>query len=298
MQRLDWARDGADWPNRDCSRFVQAGAVRWHVQVAGDGPALLLVHGTGAATHSWRDLLPLLAKDFTVVAPDLPGHGFTSPGHGAASSLPGMAGGLAALLAALDIAPVGAVGHSAGAAVVTRMALDGRLGSAQALVSLNGALLPWRGVPGAMFAGTARLMSMAPLVPTLFARRAQDPRALERLLASTGSTLDARGRTLYARLIRNPGHVAGALALMARWDLRPLVAALPRLDTPLVLVVGERDGTVPPAEADRVRTYLPAARIVRQPGLGHLAHEEAPDRTAALIREICAGTLAPDRGDC
>ena len=54
---------------------VAAGGLRWHVQVAGDGPVLLLLHGTGAATHSWRDLLPLLAERFTVVAPDLPGHG-------------------------------------------------------------------------------------------------------------------------------------------------------------------------------------------------------------------------------
>ena len=72
-----WEREGRDWPNRTYSRFVQAARLRWHVQLMGDGPALLLLHGTGAATHSWRALAPLLAERFTVVAPDLPGHGFT-----------------------------------------------------------------------------------------------------------------------------------------------------------------------------------------------------------------------------
>ena len=73
-----WTHEGRDWPNATASRFVAAGGVKWHVQVMGQGPVALLLHGTGSATHSWRDLAPLLARDFTVVAPDLPGHGFTS----------------------------------------------------------------------------------------------------------------------------------------------------------------------------------------------------------------------------
>ena len=58
---LDWATDGADWPNREASRFVEAAGLRWHVQVMGAGPVLLLLHGTGASTHSWRDVMPKLA---------------------------------------------------------------------------------------------------------------------------------------------------------------------------------------------------------------------------------------------
>ena len=49
----------------------------FHCEVAGEGPVALLLHGTGASTHSFRDLLPWLARRCTVVAPDLPGHGFT-----------------------------------------------------------------------------------------------------------------------------------------------------------------------------------------------------------------------------
>ena len=61
--RLHWETDGAAWPHREASRFVVAGGCRWHVQVMGavDAPALWLLHGTGASSHSWRALLPLLA---------------------------------------------------------------------------------------------------------------------------------------------------------------------------------------------------------------------------------------------
>ena len=69
-QPLDWARDGSDWPNREASRFLRIGNIEWHVQVMGPAgaPALLLAHGTGASSHSFRDLMPLLAGDFRVVA--------------------------------------------------------------------------------------------------------------------------------------------------------------------------------------------------------------------------------------
>jgi magnesium chelatase accessory protein len=271
--RLDWASDGADWPNRDASRFVDAAGVRWHVQVLGDGPALLLLHGTGAATHSWAALAPLLARRFTVIAPDLPGHGFTSMPQPSRMSLPGMAQALAQLLAALRLAPALAVGHSAGAAILARMAIDRAIDS-KGIVCLNGALLPLHGLAGLVFSPAAKLLSFNPLVPRLFAWRAADETAVRRLIASTGSTLDARSVALYGRLLRSPQHVAGALAMMANWDLEPLRRDLPRLKAPLLLLVAGNDRTVPPAEAQRVRALLPAAEQVELPALGHLAHEE------------------------
>ena len=85
---------------------------------------LLLLHGTGAATHSWRDLAPLLARDFTIVAPDLPGHGFTQAPESDRLSLPAMARAVAALLKQLALAPELIVGHSAGVAIALRMVLD------------------------------------------------------------------------------------------------------------------------------------------------------------------------------
>ena len=296
-ERLDWARDGARWPHHEHSRFITVGGLhepmrgpmRWHVQRMGQpgAPGLLLLHGTGASSHSWRGLLPLLAPHFDTLALDLPGHAYTSTPMPAGLSLPGMAAALGALLRELGFSPAFIVGHSAGAAIAVRLVLDGAA-APQAVVSLNGALLPLHGVAGQIFSPLAKLLALNPLVPHLFSWRAADPRVLRRLIDGTGSTLDAAGLELYRRLVADPAHAAGALGMMAQWRLDELAAALPRLRVPLHLVVGDADATLPPAHALRVQALLPAATCTRLPGLGHLAHEEQPARVAALIAAIAA----------
>lgn len=287
LERPDWETDGRDWPHREQSRFVTAAGIRWHVQLLGEGrgPDLLLLHGTGAASHSFRGLAPLLAERFRVIVPDLPGHGFSAPLPIERTDLPGMAAALAGLLATLDARPVAVAGHSAGAAILARMALDGRL-LPRLTVALNGALVPLEGLAGLVFSPMARLAAASGLVPQLFAWHARlDPGMIDGLLRDTGSRIDARGAALYARLARRPGHVAGALAMMAGWDLAALLRDLPGLPGRLLLLVGRNDRTVPPAAARRVRELLPAAELVYLPGLGHLAHEERPGEVAALILE-------------
>jgi len=291
VTKLVWARDGADWPHREASRFVRAGGFEWHVQIMGDGPVLLLLHGTGAATHSWRDLMPLLAADFTVVAPDLPGHGFTATPPAAQMSLPGMARAVAALLKMLDVKPEIVVGHSAGSAIAARMCLDGLI-APRALISFNGALLPLAHMPSELFAPLARLMASMPLVPRIASRQAGKQNSVERLIAGTGSVLDADGVKFYRRVVGSSGHVNGALVMMANWGLRDLARDLPRLKVPLTLVTGSADRTVPPQDAQRLHRLLPGATLVSMPGLGHLAHEEQPARAAEIIRET-VGTVAP-----
>jgi magnesium chelatase accessory protein len=280
--RLTWDRDGRDWPNREASRFVRVGGIVWHVQQMGQGPVLLLVHGTGASTHSWRGLAPLLAKHFTVIAPDLPGHGFTTMPSSRFLSLPGMGEALGDLLRTLDASPSVTVGHSAGAAILARMCLDGHI-SPRALFSLNGALLPLSGVAAHFFSPVAKILASVPPLPWFFGRLAANPGIVERLIDNTGSRLDPTGIALYRRLFSNPGHVAGTLGMMANWQLDLMPHDLTSLAAPLTLVVGDRDGTIPPADAIRVRALVPSASLVSLPGLGHLAHEEDPEQVAVIV---------------
>jgi magnesium chelatase accessory protein len=289
---LSWDRDGQDWPNREASRFVNAAGLRWHVQQMGDGPVLLLIHGTGASTHSWRALAPLLAQSFTVVAPDLPGHGFTETPQRQGLSLPDMAREIGELLRQLALDPAIVVGHSAGAAIMIRMTLGG-LVTPRALVSINGALLPFRGMASQFFSPLAKLLVLNPLVPRLFAWRASDRSAVERLIRNTGSTIEPRGIEFYHRLVSSPGHVAAALAMMANWDLEPLVRDLPSLKTPLLLIAGGEDRAISADEAFRVRALLPSAKIEYLRGLGHLAHEERPEQIARIITGMAASLAEP-----
>ena len=280
-----WEREGADWPNREASRFVEAGGVTWHVQVMGHGPALLLLHGTGGASHSFRDLAPLLAERFTVIVPDMPGHGFSSwPEREDALSLPGMAKALGQLLKTLRLDPRLAAGHSAGAAVLAQMQLSGQL-QADTIVSINGALLPLPGLPGLVFSPIAKVLNKGGFAARVFSLNAREPAAVERLLWGTGSSIDAWGIELYARLIRFSRHTAAALGMMARWDLKRLQRDLPDLKGELVMIVGAGDLSVPPSEAGRVAAHRPGTQMATVYAAGHLAHEEKPAEVAALIFE-------------
>ncbi len=292
-QGLNWEQDGARWPLRVYSRFVQTPRLRWHVQYAPhrdpQAPTIVLLHGTGASTHSWRDVLPLLTDRCSVLALDFPGHAFSAmpAQHEFASlfSLPGMAAGVAQLLTQMGIVPHTVVGHSAGAAVACMLSLDSHL-EPERLVSVNGALLPLDGLAGQFFSPLAKLLTKAPLVPELFSWRAAQPQVLQRLLDGTGSRLDEEGRALYRQLITNPSHSAGALSMMAHWDLHRFRARLPQLRTPLALVVGEGDLIVPPSVSLRAARALqrqPMPGVVKLAGLGHLAHEESARQLAELI---------------
>ena len=212
-------------------------------------------------------------------------------------SLPGMADAVAKLMVALNVTPALAVGHSAGAAVLARMAIDRRIDPAL-LFSLNGALLPFRGVAAHVFAPLAKLLVQNAFVPKLFSWRASHSGVVEKLLRDTGSSLDPRGVELYTRLVRNQEHVTGALEMMANWDLDALERDLPRLSAPLVLIVGGDDKTISSEDAFRVRDRVPNATIEYLRGLGHLAHEERPNQLAELVMaryesSVLAKTSAP-----
>jgi magnesium chelatase accessory protein len=290
------------WPHQDHSEFVIAHGIHWHVQRwgfqrrASKKPVLLLLHGTGASTHSWRDLAPTLAKRFNVIAPDLPGHAFTSHPGRSSMTLPGMAAALFGLLEALgNVQPQVIAGHSAGAAIAVQMALQNdnvRIANKvenpvnaclQNVISFNGALLPLESLSGQLFSPLAKLLALNPLVPRLFAWRANNPSVVKDLLDSTGSDLGSEGLQFYSDLVRMPSHAAGALSMMANWNLDNLKNDIAKLQVPLRLIVGTTDKTIHPSTASRVQLLLPSAQIHLMQGLGHLAHEEDPLQACQLI---------------
>ena len=266
--------------------------MQWAKHPNPQASSILLLHGTGASTHSWRKLIPLLSDHYNVMAIDFPGHGFTSMPQASdvahLFSISGMAEGVAELLTQMHIKPDIVVGHSAGAAVACMLTLNGHF-QPQGLVSLNGALLPLDGVSGQIFSPLAKVLTKAPWVPELFAWQAARPSVLDKLLEGTGSKLDSEGTKLYQTLISNPSHAQAALYMMAHWDLHTFWARLRTLQDPLTLIFGSRDWIVPPSVAYRVAEILPHLRtqdIISLPNLGHLAHEEQAQWVADVIRPL------------
>lgn len=271
-----------DWPHRDVSSFYLSGGINWHIQRMGQGKPMLLLHGTAASTHTWRDLMPILARSFDVWAIDLPGHGFTDSVKADELSLQGMTASIAKLLRDLDIRPEAIIGHSAGAAIALNLALS-EYEDTNTVIGINAALLPFGGVLKNIFSPLAKFFASTSLMPRMLVRRAKDTAAVERVLHGTGSRLNEAGLSLYQRLFQRESHLAAVLEMMARWDLRPMLQELPHLQSRLLLIVGEGDKAVSPGEAVSIKKMLPDAEISRLPGLGHLAHEERPEEVAAII---------------
>lgn len=310
-------RPPAHWPDAAASRFAVAAGLCWHLQdreqYGGQDsekdskedrrqdaerdkawerqrarrPAILLLHGTGASSHSWAPLARRLRARCRLLAPDLPGQGFTELGPPAQSSVSGMARAVAALLRVLQVQPDVIVGHSAGAAVATALCLQGEC-APRALVSINGALLPFGRTAAPVFSQAAKVLAALPVFPALVALHALPRKPIERMLRQTGSRVPDEMARCYRTLLGDPRHVTGTLRMMANWNLGSLESNLERLHPPLHLLVGGNDAVVPAAQAQALHRRIPNAYLERAPELGHLAHEEDPAWVAAYLSDLLA----------
>lgn len=279
---MRWPRDAQDWPLTEYSRLVLNRPHRWHVQEAGQGDVLLLIHGAGGATQSWRGLFPLLAKSHRVVAVDLPGQGFTGLGGRMRCGLEQVAEDILSLMEREGWHPSALIGHSAGAAIALRIA---EMGTPRAhVIGVNAALQNFEGVAGWLFPIMARTLALNPFTADLFAASVTRKR-VERLIEGTGSRIDEEGLRLYQRLASDRTHVDATLAMMSQWRLDGLLERLPRLQNPVTLIAGTNDRAVPPEASRRAAERLPHARLIEAPGLGHLMHEEAPELVARHVRD-------------
>lgn len=275
-----------DWPRRNFSTMVRSMPHDWHVQVSGTGPDLLLLHGAGASAHSFRRIAPLL-KGYRLIVPDLPGHGYTRTTARDRLGLDTMADDLALLCQGQGWKPACIIGHSAGAAVALRLA-EIMPSPPRALVGINAALGNFEGMTGVLFPILAKMLATSPFIPHLLAGFAGRRKKVEQIITSTGSKLEPEDLDLYARLMAQPSHVDGTLTMMAQWRLDPLLARLPQISVPTLLITAAKDVAVPPQVSRAASVKLPRVEYAEIPSFGHLVHEEAPDNVAALVLPFLA----------
>lgn len=271
----------ADWPMRDRSRMIRCRPHVWHVQSVGQGPDVLLLHGAAASGHSFHRLMAHL-PGYRLIAPDLPGQGYTRAGGHLRMGLDAMADDLGALCADQDWRPVAIIGHSAGAAVALRMA-EIMPRPPRAVVGINAALGPFDGFAGWLFPKLARAMATGPFAAAVVTKLSSSRPQVARLLTGMGSPLDAEGVEMYRRLVSRTRHIEGTLGMMAQWQLEPLLERLPQITVPTLLITAAGDKAVPPRVSVEATERLPRARHVALPRWGHLVHEEAPEEVAAQI---------------
>ncbi len=270
----------ANWPNRSKGRHIRTRPHDWWVVEDGTGPTILLLHGAGGSGHSFAPLLPYLIPHYRCIVPDLPGQGFTRAGARGRFGLDPTAEDLATLCDLNGFHPAAIIGHSAGAAIALRLS---EILSVQAVIGINAALGTFDGLAGTLFPMLARGFASIPFLPNIIARTWGNAARVNSLLDGTGSTLGAEARAQYLTLVRNPAHIDGALGMMSQWNLTPLAARLGTNPVPTLLMTGDRDRTVPPRISRDAAARMPSAQSAELPGLGHLAHEEAPQTVAELI---------------
>ena len=272
----------ADWPNAHCSSFINAAGLRWHVQRAGRGPVVVLVHGTAGATHTWRDVFPLLTAWADVVAFDLPGHGFTTGATRDQLSLSGMATAVGELMRALNLRPAIGVGHSAGAAVLLQLAASCHEVSPQSIIGFNSALVSINALGQLLQPFSRALFDTEPVIAAATMLLGNGTLA-RTLLRSTGTTLDSEQEARYVSMLTDERRVGAVLQMMAHWDLPALQSTFPRVSTPVTLVHSTNEPWVPFDALLEATRALRSRTVIDVTPAGHLIPEEKPQRVAEII---------------
>ncbi|MER7081772.1 Pimeloyl-ACP methyl ester carboxylesterase [Saccharopolyspora kobensis] len=248
--------------------------------VFGEGPPVVLVHGTPAWSYLWRDVVPLLAERFAVHVWDLLGFGDSRPDPGIAPSIARQARTLAELVEHWGLDSPGLVGHDIGGGTVIRAHLVERV-PARHLALLDAAVIgPWntpftehmqrheqayRTMPQHVFADI-----IAPRIRTA-AHRMSDASAAAYL--APWASDDGQQRWI------------DQVAAIGFEDTREAVADLHRITAPTLVLWGEHDEWLAPAVGDRLAAAIPGARRATVAGAGHFIAEDDPQGTAAeLIR--------------
>jgi pimeloyl-ACP methyl ester carboxylesterase len=277
-------------------RHVTVHGYRRAFVMVGSGPAVLLVHGIGDSSATWRSVIPELAKDHTVVAPDLLGHG-QSDRPRADYSVAAYACGMRDLLSVLDIETATVVGHSLGGGVAMQFAYQfpercERL----VLVATGGGgrrtnlMLKAIAVPGA---GTVLPVLTTPFVRPFVASYIRSLKLLgvgigrdaEDMIRLFDALPDRNARSAFIRTLRGTVDRRGQVITML--DRCYLAAGMPTL-----LVWGDRDAVIPVDHGKRVHAAMPGSRLEIFPGAGHFPHHSDPETFIAVLREFLHTTPA------
>lgn len=262
--------------------------MRLHVETAGQGPALVLLHGFTGNAGTWLPLLPVLAEHFRVLAVDLPGHRYSPPPG--ALRLPELAETLVSVLDRVGVARAHWLGYSMGGRAALHVALA-HPGRVDALVLESSA----PGIADAS-ARAARAAADDRLADTLVRdglRPFVEAWARQPLFATQARLPEAtRAREQAVRLGNGATGLAAALRAFGAGTQAPLWDALPDLRMPTLVVVGADDPTYAAIGA-RMVAAIPGAELATIARAGHATHLENPVDFAAAVVDFLRRRTSP-----
>jgi pimeloyl-ACP methyl ester carboxylesterase len=257
-------------------------------RIAGDGPPVVLIHGMVNSSRHWESVALRLADEYTVIAPDLLGHGDSAAVRGD-YSLGAHAASIRDLLAVIGVDRATIVGHSLGGGVAMQFFYQFPQRTERLVLVSSGGL--GREVSpllrGAALPGAAALVWLA-AHPRLLSAFDRAGAGLRERGSGKGFALQAIARAL--RPLEQPGARKAFLqTLRSVIDARgQRVSALDRLyllgPFPTLIVWGERDNTIPLAHGRRAHHAIPGSRFETLPRAAHFPHLEDPEGLAAVLR--------------
>jgi pimeloyl-ACP methyl ester carboxylesterase len=291
-RRLTLTEESPDDPLR--IQYTTVHGYRRAFRTAGSGPPLLLIHGIGDSSDTWDPVIAELAEHYTVIAPDLLGHG-RSDRPRADYSIAAFACGMRDLISVLDLDRVTVLGHSLGGGIAMqfayqfperceRLVLVGTGGVGPKthplfhVVATPGVetFLPLLRVPGVKQAGAVGLRVLHWL-DTDLGRDAED------LMRVFDALPDSPARSAFLRTLRAAVDRRGQVITML--DRCYLAEGMPTL-----LIWGARDAIIPVDQADLVHAAMPGSRLEIFDDAGHFPHHSDPERFLAVLREFLDGT--------
>ena len=270
-------------------RVLSVDGVGIHYVESGEGPALLLIHGLGASTFTFRRILPGLARRFRAVALDLKGFGFSERPDGD-YTLSAQAALIRRAMDRLDIEKASVLGHSMGGAVAMRLALayPGRverliLASSASDVELG------RRIWGAAVIG--RLLPLAAPF-TLHNRRFRELSLRSGYYDPARFTEDVIEG--YMRPARVRGYLRALGNTMAAWRRDPPLNPAD-ITQPTLILWGEADRWLPPSRGERLHRLIAGSRLNLVEGGGHLFLEEQPEAVLHAVEDFLSEREAVPR---
>lgn len=270
-------------------QFAVVHGYRRAYRVAGSGPALLLLHGLACDSSTWRDVIPSLAEHYTVIAPDLLGHG-ESDKPNADYSLGGYANGMRDLLTILGIDKVTVVGHSFGGGVAMQFAYQFPDRTERVvLVSTGGLgkevtpLIRFLTVPGSGLAlAVATMRPWRPLVSGAMRGLSRLPVPATRDLGEVADIYEALAdRAQRTAVQRVTSHVLDWRGQFVTMTDRSYLARL----MPVLVVWGRDDMAIPASHADLAPTQVVSDVHVLDDS-GHFPHKDHPEEFCRLVVEF------------
>ncbi|MCD6641202.1 MAG: alpha/beta fold hydrolase [Nocardioides sp.] len=260
----------------------------------GRGPALLLLHGLGCDHTTWEPVIDSLARDFTVIAPDLLGHGASDKPR-ADYSVGGYANGMRDLLTVLGVERATVVGHSFGGGVAMQFAYQYPERTERLVLVASGGLGPevTPAIRAITVPGFHQLMGLLTLpgvrhlngavLRTLAASGCVSLRDLDEVADIYDSFADPHARSAIRHVVRAVVDWRGQVVTMS--DRAYLTEAMP-----MCVVWGAEDLVIPARHARNAEALAPGARVEIIPNAGHFPHRDHPQRFVKIVRDFVRTT--------